>query len=319
MPATINGIGVFLPEKILTNAELEKMVDTTDEWITTRTGIKERRILEASTNMTATDMGAIAVKRALENAGIGIGEVDGIIAAGLNPEKRFPAMACLLQQKIGAKGFAFDVTAACAGFVFAVNMASLLIDSGQCKTVVVVGCEHISPVVDWEDRGTCILFGDAAGAVVLQKSEDPNRGVLNSELESDGNSSDILYLDSEKPANEKSPCIVMNGKRVFRLATTTLVEVVEKSLSKAGYNTKDLDLAVFHQANVRILSTVAEKLGLEPNQYIVNVNKYGNTSSASIPLALWEAQEKGLLAPGKLVALAAIGGGMSWGCNLVRW
>jgi 3-oxoacyl-[acyl-carrier-protein] synthase-3 len=319
--AIISGIGVYCPENIWTNHDLEKLVDTSDEWIRTRTGIEQRHILPKESNWKASDLGAKAAQEALEKAGIGPGDVDGIIAAGINPDKQFPATACFIQQKIGAQGFAFDVTAACAGFVYAVNMASLLIQSGQCKHILVVGAELLSRVVDWEDRNTCVLFGDAAGAVVLSACEEEGRGVLCSTLNSDGAATDILFLNNlhQADSEESKSCLQMNGKQVFKSAVTNLSEVVSQTLDKQNLRAQDLDLAVFHQANVRILDAVAERLGLTEEQLIVNVQRYGNTSSASVPLALYEAESQGKLAPGKLVSLAAIGGGMSWGCNLMRW
>ncbi len=317
MSAIISGVGVYYPENILTNADLEKLVDTSDTWIRERTGIEERRILPKDSKMKASDLGVRASEAALKKAGIQPEELDGIIVAGLNPDMQFPATACFIQDKLGAKGFAFDVTAACAGFVYGVNMASLFINSGQCKKVLVVGAELISPVVDWTDRNTCILFGDAAGAVVLTHSEDKDRGVFDSYLESKGAAHDILSLGlMDKEGNQ---AISMDGRQVFKLAVKSLSEVVKNCLEKNNLTVKDVNLAVFHQANSRILSAVATKLGLEEEQLIINVQKFGNTSSASIPLALAEAEEAGRIKKGDLVVFAAIGGGMSWGCNLIRW
>lgn len=355
MGAIIRGIGVYYPENVVTNAQLEKKVDTTDEWITTRTGIKQRRILPNDSNLLASDFGAAAAQAAMTKAGIKPEDIDGIICANINPDKQFPATACFIQAKIGAKNaFAFDVTAACAGFVFAANMASLLIDSGQAKNILVIGAEILSRVLDWTDRNTCILFGDAAGAVVFSAGPK-DRGILLSQLKSDGTQADVLFLNSlmghgkgfpadevdeideddddddyeddedgdedenEEPDQEAAPAMNMDGKQVFKAAVTEIADIVKSTVAKAGFTMQDLDLLVMHQANVRIINAIADKLGLPPEKVIINVDKFGNTSSASIPLALFDAESQGRLQPGKLVALAAVGGGMSWGCNLMRW
>ena len=317
MGAVVRGIGVYHPDNILTNADIEKIVETTDEWITTRTGIKQRHILPKDSKLKASDFGAFAAKAAMEKAGIGPQDVDGIICANINPDKQFPATACFIQAKIGAdKAFAFDVTAACAGFVYAANMAALMIDAGQCKNILVIGSEILSPVLDWTDRNTCILFGDAAGAVVFSAGPK-ERGILLSQLKSDGTQSEVLYLNL--PGSEGRRGMFMDGKQVFKAAVTEITDIVRTTVAKGGFEVKDLDLLVMHQANVRIIGAIAEKLGLPPEKVVINVDRFGNTSSASIPLALHEADAQGRLKPGMLVALAAVGGGMSWGCNLMRW
>ncbi len=321
MGAIIRGIGVYYPENVVTNAQLEKQVDTTDEWITTRTGIKQRRILPQDSNLLASDFGAAAAQAAMSKAGLKPEDIDGIICANINPDKQFPATACFIQAKIGAKNaFAFDVTAACAGFVFAANMASLLIDAGQAKHILVIGAEILSRVLDWTDRNTCILFGDAAGAAVFSAGPK-DRGIILSQLKSDGTQSEVLYLNSllsDKKSGGKSG-MNMDGKQVFKAAVTEITDIVKTTVAKAGFTMQDLDLLVMHQANVRIINAITEKLGLPPEKVVINVDKFGNTSSASIPLALHDAESQGRLQPGKLVALAAVGGGMSWGCNLMRW
>jgi 3-oxoacyl-[acyl-carrier-protein] synthase-3 len=317
MGAVIRGIGVWYPDNVVTNADIEKLVETTDEWITTRTGIKQRRILPQDSTMLASDMGVIAAQEAMAKAGLGPDDIDGIICGAANPDKQFPATACFIQAKLGIKNaFAFDVTAACAGFVFGVNIASQLIDSGQCKNILVIGSELLSRVVDWTDRNTCILFGDAAGAVVMSKGP-VERGVILSELRSDGTQADILYLDCAGPEGKRH--MNMDGKQVFKLAVTEVADLVKTTIAKAGFKPQDVDLVVMHQANVRILNAIADKLGLPPEKMIINVDRFGNTSSASIPLALHDAEKQGRLKPGMLVVLAAVGGGMSWGCNIVRW
>lgn len=318
MGAIVRGIGVYYPENVVTNAQLEKLVETSDEWITTRTGIKQRRILPADSTLVASDFGAAAAQAAMTKAGVKPEEIDGIICANVYPDKQFPATACFIQAKIGAKNaFAYDVTAACAGFVYAVNMAALLIDAGQCKNILVIGAEILSRVVDWTDRNTCILFGDAAGAVVMGQGPK-ERGVILSQLKSDGTLADALYLGCEP--NEKGVrAMNMDGKQVFKAAVKEISDIVLSTVTKAGFQVKDLDLLVLHQANIRILNSIADKLGLPPEKLIINVDRFGNTSSASIPLALVDAESQGLLQPGKLIALAAVGGGMSWGCNVLRW
>jgi 3-oxoacyl-[acyl-carrier-protein] synthase III len=317
MGAVIRGIGVYYPETVLTNSDIEKIVETTDEWITTRTGIKQRHVLPKGSPLKASDFGAFAAKSALDQAGLTAADIDGIICANINPDKQFPATACFIQAKIGAsKAFAFDVTAACAGFVYAANMAALLIDSGQCRNILVIGAEIITPVLDWTDRNTCILFGDAAGAVVFSAGP-AERGILLSQLKSDGTQSEVLYLNNPGDLDRRG--MFMDGKQVFKAAVTEIAEIVRSTLAKGGFALQDLDMLVMHQANVRIIGAIADKLGLPPEKVVINVDRFGNTSSASIPLALHEAQAQGRLKPGMLVALAAVGGGMSWGCNLMRW
>ncbi len=318
MSVIFKGIGTYYPDNVLSNFDLEKMVDTTDQWISARTGIKERRILPPDDTRNASDLGVSASLEALENAGIKAQELDGIIATAINPDKYFPATACIIQHKLGASGFAFDITAACAGFVFAVNTATALIQSGQCERILVVGAELLSRVVDWNDRNTCVLFGDGAGAVVLSRSDEPNCGVLASRIQSDGSAEQILYLNNS--VNSKGPSFMtMDGKSVFKMAVTELTNVVNQTLSDVGLSVDDIDIALFHQANLRILSAVGKRLHLDEDKVFVNGHKFGNTSSASIPLAMADAMSQGKIKKGDLVVLAAIGGGMSWGCNVVRW
>ncbi len=316
MGAIIRGLGISIPDDILTNADLERMVDTSDEWIVTRTGIRERRILPKESPLKSSDLGAAAALQALERAGVDPADVGGILCGSIVPDKQFPATACFIQEKIGAKNaFGFDITAACSGFVYGVNMASLLIDKGQCEHVLVVGAETLSRVTDWTDRNTCILFGDGAGAALLSRGPE-GRGVIRSVLRSNGGEADILYLD---PLVDGPSCMRMDGRQVFKLAVNEVSRVVADTLALEGLKPADLDLFVAHQANVRILSAIGEKLGLPEEKVFVNVDRYGNTSAASVPLALYEAEQEGRLKPGMLVALAAVGGGMAWGCNLMRW
>lgn len=323
MGAIISGLGISLPDNILTNADLERMVETSDEWIVTRTGIRERRILPKGSPLKASDLGAAAARQALERAGVTPDQVGAILVGGIVPDMQFPSTACIIQEKLGAKNaFAFDITAACAGFVYGANMASLLIDAGQCEHVLVIGAETLSRVTDWTDRNTCVLFGDAGAAAVFSRGPQ-DRGVLRSLLRSDGGAAGILSLDSiaaaATGASSSSPCIRMDGKQVFKLAVSEVSRVVSDALTAEGLAPADLDLFVAHQANVRILSAIGDKLGLGEDKVFMNVQKYGNTSAASVPLALYEAEAEGRLKPGMLVALAAVGGGMAWGVNIIRW
>ena len=315
MGAIVRGIGVYIPEQVLTNADLEKMVETTDEWIQSRTGIRERRIVPMDSPIKASDMGAAAAKHAMARAGVGPEEIDGIICGAICADKQFPSTACFIQAKIGARNaFAYDVTAACAGFVFAMSIAAPLVESGQCRNVLVIGSELLSRIVDWKDRNTCILFGDGAGAVVLGRGPQ-GRGVLQSQLKSDGTLGEILYVDP--PGVNRG--VFMDGKQVFKSAVTVIADIVTSTLAKSGYSIEDLDLLVMHQANMRILTAITERLAFPMEKVVVNVDHFGNTSAASVPLALFEAEQQGRIKPGMLVALAAVGGGMSWGCNLIRW
>jgi len=318
MGAIFRGIGVEYPETRLTNADLEKLVATTDEWIVSRTGIRERRILPKDSPLLASDLGVAAARKALDQAGLTPLDIDAILVGNIVPDKQFPATACIIQDKLGAKNaFAFDLTAACAGFVFGVNLADLYITQGQCKNVLVIGTEILSRVVDWTDRNTCVLFGDAAGAAVISAGPK-ERGILKSRMRSDGAYADILFLETSL-GQEGRPGIGMDGKQVFKLAVTEVSHVVKQTLEEAGYGVADVDYVVMHQANTRIIQAIGEKLGLPAEKIAINVQNFGNTSSASIPLALFEAQQAGHLKEGSLIVLAAVGGGMAWGCNLIRW
>lgn len=316
MNAYIQSVGVFLPPDIVTNDDLSKIVDTNDEWISSRSGIRERRILKDETLRTV-DIAAAAAKNALERAGVDPSEVDGIIAGSMSPDKQFPAIACQVQTRIGCgRAFGFDITAACGFIPYAVNMAALMIQAGQAKKVLVIGAEVCSRILDWKDRNTCVLFGDGAGALLISATEDKSRGVLATSLQADGKYENILYLDQ---LGGPDAFLRMDGKAVFKLAVTELSAIAKQTLEKAGLTAADVDLLIPHQANIRIIDSVSERLGLPPEKVVVNVDRFGNTSSASIPIALFEAVEQGRLKPGMLVAFVAIGGGMTWGCNLIRW
>ena len=314
MRAFINGVGTYVPENIVTNKDLEARVDTSDEWIRTRSGIEERRILE-DPGLMPSDIGAKASRAALLDAGISAMEVDCIIGGSMAPDRLFPAMAAQIQRKLEVSRCpAFDLTAVCGFIPYAVNIASLMIEKGQARHVLVVGAEIASRIIDWNDRTTCFLFGDAAGALVLSATDD-DRGVLSSKLNTDGNFTDILYTER---VDEKD-FIRMNGKAVFKIAVTEMAEVTIGALDEAGLTVDDLDFFIPHQANARILQTAATRLKLPLEKVVINIAKYGNTSSASIPLALRESLDAGRIKAGDIVAFTAIGGGMTWGCNIIRW
>ena len=301
------------------------MVDTTDEWIVTRTGIKERHI--AAPDEATSDMGAEAARRALANAGISAEDVDIIIVATITPDMGFPNTACFIQAKIGAKNaFCFDIEAACSGFVYGLDLARQYIGTGSAKTVLVVGAEKISCITDWKDRSLCVLFGDGAGAAVVQ-SLPGRKGVLASVMRSDGRLSDLLKLPgggSRHPATPETLAaglhfMKMDGRDVFKHAVTCMTDVARKALEKAGLTVDDMDLIIPHQANQRIVSAIGERLGGAPEKYYVNLDRFGNTSAASIILALDEASRLGRLKRGDRVLLVAFGGGFTWGATVLEW
>ena len=309
MGTKILGTGIYLPEKTLTNADLEKMVDTSDEWITTRTGIKERRIAKEE---SATDMALEASLQALSNAQVEAKDIDLIVLATLTPDKRFPSTACLLQASLGVKNlFSFDISAACSGFLYALDLADSYIKAGKADRVLVVGVEKLSEIVDWEDRSTCVLFGDGAGAMVLSGSQDES-DVLASKMYSDGEFWDILYAD-------KCGYIRMKGKELFKLAVRSMESVCREVLQMASLGTEDIDLVVPHQANIRIINSLADKLGIPKEKVFSNIDRYGNTSAASIPIAFHEALSAGKIERGDVVLLTAMGGGLTWGATLLRY
>ena len=309
MGTKIVGTGVYLPEKVLTNFDLEKLVDTSDEWITTRTGIKERRIAESE---TVTQMATKAAIKALQDANISAEELDLIILATLTPEKRFPSTACLVQAQIGAKGvYAFDVSAACSGFLYALDIADSFIKSRKAEKILIIGAERLSEAVDWSDRTTCVLFGDGAGAVVVVKSDDES-DVIASRMYSEGTLEELLYAD-------KCGYIRMKGRELFKVAVRNMEEVCREVLQKAQVNPEEVSLVIPHQANVRIINALVEKLGIPKEKVIVNIDKYGNTSAASIPIVLHEAIKEGRIKRGDIVLMTAMGGGLTWGATLLRY
>lgn len=310
MYAHITGWGKALPERRLTNADLEKMVKTADEWIVSRTGIRERRIV--SDCDTTDSLGAEAAGKALAQAGVTAEAVDMVIAASCTPEALFPSIANRIQQRLALKrAAALDLNQACAGFIHGLAVAQGFIISRQYRTILVVGSEVLTRHVDWTDRSTCVLFGDAAGAVVIQASEDPG-GHLAFDLGSDGGGGDLLMLPVDGT-------LYMNGREVYRFAVTAMTSSLESAIEKADLSLDQIDLLIPHQANIRIIHSAAQTLGLPLERVFTNVEKYGNTSAASIPVALCEAIEEGRLKPGDTVAMVAFGAGLAWGATIIQW
>ena len=315
LKARIKSIGVSVPEKVLTNFDLEKTIDTSDEWIRTRTGIIERHIVDKDSKQNASDLGAEASLKAMKQANVAPEDIDCIICGTFTPDFAFPSTACVIQDKIGAKNAtAFDITAACSGFLYGLTMADSLICSGKHSNILVVGSEIISRVVDWKDRNTCVLFGDGAGAAVVSASEG-ERGILATYTKSDGALGEILYL----PAWGENRYMKMNGGEVFKNAVRMMGDSALRVLKLSGCSAEDVDCLVTHQANTRIIQTTAKYLNIPMDKVVVNLDKYGNTSSASIPLALNDAILQNRIKEGDLVVMVAFGGGLTWGAAAVRW
>jgi 3-oxoacyl-[acyl-carrier-protein] synthase-3 len=315
----MTGIGAYLPENIVSNADLATRVDTSDEWITERTGIRQRHF--AAPHETAAFMGAAAARAALAKAGVDAGQVGAIILATSTPDQAFPSTAVHVQVAIGARNaFGFDIAAACSGFIYALSVADGMIRAGQVDSVLVIGSEVYSRILDFSDRGTCVLFGDGAGAVLLQARDVPadGPGVLSTHLHADGALADILYVDGAVGQRDKSGFLVMNGREVFRHAVTLLASAVSEALAANHLTSKDIDWLVPHQANRRIIDGVGRKLGLSAERVVVTVDQHANTSAASIPLAMHQAMSDGRIQPGQLVLLEALGGGLTWGSALLR-
>jgi len=316
----IIGTGSYLPEKILTNADLENMVKTSDEWITSRTGIRERHI--AAEGETTCDMATHAARMALESSGLGHSDIDLIIVATTTPDLVFPSTACLLQERLGIHGCpAFDVQAVCTGFIYALAVADKFIRSGSSKKVLVIGAETLSRIVDWTDRGTCILFGDGAGAVILESSEEP--GIISTHIHSDGQFKNLLQVPTGISSNyqdiiEGNTFIEMKGNEVFRMAVNTLGRIVDETLDYNNMKKSDIDWLVPHQANIRIIIATAKKLGMSLDNVVVTIDRHGNTSAASVPLAFDEAVRDGRIKQGETVLLEAFGGGFTWGSVLLK-
>ncbi|MCX6369581.1 MAG: ketoacyl-ACP synthase III [Armatimonadetes bacterium] len=330
--ATIAGIGKYTPERILTNDELSQIVDTNDEWIVQRTGIRERRI--AAENEATSDMAVKAAQEALDRAGITAAQLDVIVVATCTPDfNNFPATAMLVQNALGApQTTAFDVSVACAGFAHGLDVGAQFIETGRAKNVLVIGAEKMSSVVNWEDRATCILFGDAAGAVLLQPSDDES-GLLASDLGADGSGACLLNLPAGGSRHPMTPELLagkentahMDGKAVFKFGVKVMGETALKALARAGMTESDIDMLVPHQANIRIIQAAAERMGLVESdgslshKVAVNIDRYGNTSAASVPLALYEAWQEGRIVEGNIVVTIGFGAGLAWGANVIRW
>jgi 3-oxoacyl-[acyl-carrier-protein] synthase-3 len=317
----IIGTGGYLPEKILTNQDLEKMVETSDEWIRERTGITQRHI--AADEETTCDLAEKAARQAMDMAGISADEIDLIVLATTTPDKIFPSTATMLQARLGNRGAAaFDVQAVCAGFVYALSVADQFVKTGMAKKVLVVGAETLSRITNWQDRNTCVLFGDGAGAVILEASEEP--GILSTHIHADGQYEELLHVPSgisKKPQTDhvEERTMHMKGNEVFKVAVNTLSRVATETLEANGIQKEDLDWLVPHQANLRIIKATAKKLNLKDDQTVITVDRHANTSSASVPLALNEAVRDGRIKRGELLLLEAFGGGFTWGSALIKY
>jgi 3-oxoacyl-[acyl-carrier-protein] synthase III len=318
--AILAGIGGYLPETVVSNDDLAQTVETSDQWIRERTGIRQRHL--AQPHETCAFMATRAAQAALDDAGAAAGDVDAIIVATATPDQAFPATAVRVQAALGAGGFGFDISAACSGFVYGLSVADAMLRTGQARGVLVIGSEVYSRILNWQDRGTCVLFGDGAGAAFLRAGEGrgtgADRGILSTHLHSDGTLGDILYVDGAVGRPEKSGHLVMNGKEVFRHAVIRLSEAVDEALVANGLSRADVDWLVPHQANLRIVDAITRRLDLDPERVVVTLDRHANTSAASIPLAMAQAHNDGRFVRGQLVLLSALGGGLTWGSALLR-
>lgn len=320
--AVIKGVGHYLPQRVVPNAEFESTLDTSDTWIKSRSGIERRHF--AADGETTSHMATHAARAALANAGLDAGDIDAIVVATSTPDCTFPSVATMVQGDLGMTGgYAFDVQAVCAGFVFAMANANALIVSEQATRVLVIGAETFSRIMDWTDRGTCVLFGDGAGAVILEAQGGTgaasDRGILATDLNSDGRHRDLLYVDGGVSSTQTTGVLRMEGREIFRHAVEKLADTAHRSLEKIGLGTDDVAFMVPHQANIRIIQSTAKKMGLGMDRVICTVQDHGNTSAASIPLALSTAAAQGRFAPGDLLVMEAIGGGLAWGSVALRW
>ncbi len=323
--AQVLGCGSYLPDRVLTNKELAERVDTTDEWIRQRTGIRERRI--AAEGEMTSDLGLKASEAALQRAGLEAGDVDMIVCATSTPDETFPATATRIQAGLGmTRGAAFDVQAVCSGFIYSLSVADSFIRGGQAGTILVVGAETFSRILDWEDRSTCVLFGDGAGAVVLGKAEvnpgesrGAERGILSTHIYSDGRHHDALYVNGGPSSSRTCGVLRMDGREVFRHAVVRMAEAIDTALEANGLTPGDIDWLVPHQANARIIEAMARRLNLPAERVVVTIDRHANTSAASIPLALSEATQDGRIKIGDMVLIEAMGGGFTWGSALIRW
>jgi 3-oxoacyl-[acyl-carrier-protein] synthase-3 len=320
--AQVLGCGAYLPARVVTNQEISQRVETSDEWIRQRTGIRERRL--AADGELTSDLGVKAGEAALARAGLAANDLDLIICATSTPDETFPATATRIQSALGmTRGAAFDVQAVCSGFVYGLSVADSFIRCGQAGTVMVLGAETFSRILDWSDRGTCVLFGDGAGAVILRQVESAggvdDRGILSTHIYSDGRHHDALYVDGGPSSSQSSGHLRMDGREVFRHAVVRMAEAIDAALSSNGLTPGDIDWLVPHQANARIIDAMAKRLNLPADRVVLTVDRHANTSAASIPLALAEASADGRIQPGDLVLIEAMGGGFTWGSALIRW
>jgi 3-oxoacyl-[acyl-carrier-protein] synthase-3 len=318
----IRGVGAHLPKRIVTNDDLARLVDTTDEWIKERTGIEQRHIAEPGE--LTSDLGIAASRQAIVRAGIDPIDIDLVVCATATPDRTFPATAVRIQAGLGiTKGAAFDVQAVCSGFIYALAVADNFIKTGQTRRALVVGAETFSRILDWEDRGTCVLFGDGAGALVLEAQSQvggrDDRGILTTRIRSDGRYEDLLYVDGGPSSTKTTGHLRMNGREVFRHAVQKISGVIEETLVASGYAPEEVDLFIPHQANKRILDGIAKKLGIPPHKVVMTLAKHGNTSAASVPLALNQAYEERRIREGSMLLMEAMGGGFTWGAALARW
>ncbi|MEP6670911.1 MAG: beta-ketoacyl-ACP synthase III [Chthoniobacter sp.] len=322
---SIIGTGSYLPERVLTNGEIEKLVETSDEWIVSRTGISERRI--AAEGEHTSDLAAKAALSALENAGITAEEIDLILVATVTPDMFFPSTACFVQAKIGAKNAAcFDVSAACSGFLYAIEIAQQFITSHTYDTILVIGADKLSSIIDWTDRNTCVLFGDGAGAAVL-RHRGGGHGVISTFMASDGGLSDILYIPgggsrfpiTKENADSRLNCIKMNGKETYKQAINSMLDAAHKVLADANLDPEDLACVIPHQANLRIIEAIADRMKLPIERFVVNLDRYGNTSAAAVAIALDEANRTGRMKVGDYVLLVVFGGGLTWASSVIQW
>jgi len=320
--SVVLGCGGYLPEKVMTNSELSALVDTSDEWITQRTGIRERHI--AADGELTSDLALHAARSALDSARLTPADIDLIVMATATPDNTFPASAVTVQQELGMRhGAAFDLQAVCSGFLFALSTSDAMIRSGQARRALVIGAETFSRILDWEDRATCVLFGDGAGAIVVGGEPQPgwrsDRGLLSAHLRSDGRFKEMLYVDGGPSSTGTVGHLRMEGREVFKRAVTMISDVIEDAFEATGFTAADVDWFVPHQANIRIIDATAKKLGIPIEKVIRTVDRHGNTSAASIPLALWEATLDGRIKKGDLLLLESMGGGFTWGAILLRW
>ncbi|HUU40635.1 MAG TPA: beta-ketoacyl-ACP synthase III [Desulfatiglandales bacterium] len=322
----IVGTGSMIPKRVLTNKDLESIVDTTDEWIMRRTGIKERRICTTGNGESTSDMATSASLKALEMACVSPEDLDMIIVGTVTPDIQFPSVACFVQKALGAtKAAAFDLSAGCSGFIYALSVANNAIATGNCKTALVIGVERLSSVLNWQDRTTCVLLGDGAGAVVLKPTKDQH-GILSTHLQSDGNFWNLLYAYDRAPkvstldtVEERPFALRMDGNKLFKKAINCLFDIANLALEHNNLSCSDIKLLIPHQANIRIINALAEKLSIPMDMIYINIDKYGNTSSATIPIALDEANREGLLKQGDYILLVTFGAGLTWGASIVKW